>query len=100
MRHGKNCRAAFGGLGPCPQRHQLAAAAAATVVIVVAAAAIVVAAAAIVAKPTGKQDQDDDPPPVVPIMFCPQHATSNSHAGLQGIPPRLVQRQADTAPFQ
>ena len=46
MRHGKNCRAAFGGLGPCPQRHQLAAAAAATAIV----AAIIVA----------KQEKDDD----------------------------------------
>ena len=57
-------------------------------------------AATAIAEAARGQDQDDDPPPVVPIMFCPQHATSNSHAGLQGIPPQLVQRQADTAPFQ
>ena len=73
MRHGKNCRAAFGGLGPCPQHHQLAAAAAAAVVIVVSAAAIVVAAAAIVAKPTGKQNQDDDPPAVTEPVIVATH---------------------------
>ena len=68
MRHGKNCRAAFGGLGPCPQRHQLAAAAAATVVIVVAAAAIVVAVKAEpVAAAAAQQDKDDDEPSAVTV---------------------------------